>query len=552
MIHMSTAIQAAPTAAPKASTDFDAIVIGAGFAGMYALKKLRDDLGLSVRVFEAGRGVGGTWYWNRYPGARVDSQAYIYQYWFSDELLNEWNWSERFPAQEETERYLNHVADRFHLREDIQFGTRVTGAAYDETTQRWTVTIDTGETFTAQFLMMGTGGLSAPVTPPFAGHETFKGQVVHTATWPKEGIDLRGKRVGVVGTGATGIQVIQSIADQVGHLTVFQRTANYTIPMRNPKYDDAKRTELRAAYPALKERVQSTYAGFNYDFTDLKFADLTPQERENMMQKLWDDGSLNFWIGGFIEVFFDEKVNEEFSEFVRKRIRARIKDSKVADKLVPKDHGFGTRRVPLETGYYEVFNRDNVELVDVKATPIECMTEKGIKTSAGEYELDVLIFATGFDAGTGALSRIDIRGKKGVSLKEDWATHGIHTTMGLQVHGYPNMFMTMAPFSPAAALCNVPTCLQQQVDWVADCIRFVRDQGRSSIEPSAETEARWLQHHNEVARDTLLFKTNDSWYTRANLPGKERQLLPYTGGASTYRDKCNEVKAKGYEGFITT
>jgi acetone monooxygenase len=354
-----------------------------------------------------------------------------------------------------------------------------------------------------------------------------------------------------VGTGATGIQVIQTIADQVGHLTVFQRTANYTIPMRNPKYDDAKRAELRAAYPALKERVQGTFAGFNYDFTDRNFADLSPEERESMMQKLWDDGSLNFWIGGFREVFFDEEVNEAFSEFVRKRIRARIKDPKVADKLVPKDHGFGTRRVPLETRYYEAFNRDNVELVDVKATPIVCMTEKGIKTSAGEYELDVLIFATGFDAGTGALTRIDIRGRKGVSLKEDWATHGIHTTMGLQVHGYPNMFMTMAPFSPAAAFCNVPTCVQQQVDWVADCIRFVRDQGRSSIEPSAEAEAKWVQHHNEVARETLVFKTNDSWYTGANVPGKERQLLPYAGGVGPYRDKCNEVKARGYEGFVT-
>ena len=548
---MTTATRTPTAAASKATTDLDAIVIGAGFAGMYGLKKLRDELGLSTRLFEAGHGVGGTWYWNRYPGARVDSQAYIYQYWFSDELLKEWNWSERFPAQEETERYLNHVADRFDLRKDIQFGTRVTEAIYSESTQRWTVKTDKGETFTAQFLIMSTGGLSAPVVPPFPGHENFKGQMIHTARWSKEGLDLKGKRVGVIGTGATGIQVIQTIADQVGYLSVFQRTPNYTIPMRNPKWDDAKRAAVRADYPMLKERVQRTFAGFNYDFSDRSFYDLTPAQRQAEMQRLWDDGSLNFWIGGFKEVFFDEKVNEEFSDFVRRRIRARVKDPKVADMLVPKDHGFGTRRVPLEAGYYEAFNRDNVTLIDTNATPIERITEKGIMTSASEHELDILIFATGFDAGTGALTRIDIRGRNGVSLKEDWATNGIHTTMGLQVHGYPNMFMTMAPFSPAAAFCNVPTCVQQQIDWMADCIQFVRAQGRHSIEPSAETEARWVAHHNEVAKETLVMKTNHSWYTGANIEGKERQLLVYAGGVGVYKDACDKVKAHGYEGFVT-
>ena len=533
----------------RAPKQVDAVVVGAGVAGLYAVYKLREQ-GLSVRAFEAGTGVGGTWYWNRYPGARVDSQAYIYQYWFSDDLLNEWNWSERFPAQEETERYLNHVADKFDLRRDIQFKTRVTGASFDEATQRWSVATDDGQTVSAQFLIMGTGGLSVPMVPPFPGRERFKGQIVHTAQWPKEGVDFKGKRVGVIGTGATGIQVIQTIADQVGHLTVFQRTANYTIPMRNPKYDDADRAELRAQYPALKKRVQGTFAGFDYDFDSRDFLSLSSEERQKKMQELWDDGSLSFWIGSFQGVFVDEAVNAEFSEFVRQRIRARINDPKVAEMLVPNDHGFGTRRVPLETKYYEAFNRDNVTLVDTKATPIECLTEKGIRTSAGEHELDILIFATGFDAGTGALTKTDIRGRNGLLLRDAWETDGIRTTMGLQVHGYPNLFMTMAPFSPAAAFCNVPTCVQQQVDWITDCIQFVRDQGRHSIEPSQETEAQWVAHHDELANIMLVSKTN-SWYMGSNIAGKPRRLLAYAGGVGTYRDKCDQVKASGYEGFVT-
>ena len=534
----------------QAPKQFDAVVVGAGVAGLYSIYKLREQ-GLSVQAFEAGTSVGGPWYWNRYPGARVDSQAYIYQYWFSDDLLNEWDWSERFPAQEETERYLNHVADKFDLRSNIQFKTRVTGASFDEITQRWTVSTDDGQTVSAQFLIMGTGGLSVPMLPPFPGRERFKGQIVHTAQWPKEGVDLKGKRVGVIGTGATGIQVIQTIADQVGHLTVFQRTPNYTIPMRNPKYDDADRAELRSRYPDLKKRVHGTFAGFDYDFDSSDFLSLSPEERQKKMQALWDDGSLSFWVGSFLSVFVDQTVNDEFSEFVRKRIRARVKDPKIAEMLVPKDHGFGTRRVPLETKYYEVFNRDNVTLVDTRAAPIEGLTEKGLQTAAGEHELDILIFATGFDAGTGALTKTDIRGRNGLLLRDAWEADGIRTTMGLQVHGYPNLFMTMAPFSPAAAFCNVPTCVQQQVDWITDCIRFVRDQGRNAIEPSEAVEAQWVAHHDELANIMLVSKTN-SWYMGSNVAGKARRLLAYPGGVGNYRDKCDAVKASGYEGFVTT
>jgi len=524
----------------------DAVVVGAGFAGMYQLYRLREQ-GLKVRLFEAGESVGGTWYWNRYPGARVDSQSEIYQYWFSDEILKEWNWSERFPAQPETERYLNFVADRCDLRKDIRFNTRVASSIWDEAAKRWIITTETGETVAATFVAMCTGGLSAPNTPPFPGHESFKGEIFHTARWPKEDIDFTGKRVGVIGTGATGIQVIQTIASKVKHLTVFQRTANYAIPMRNPKYDDDTRASLRTRYPELKERVQRTFAGFDYDFQPRVFKDLSKAEREAALSELWADGSLSFWIGSFAEVFFDEEVSEEFSQFVRARMRERIKDPEVAKKLIPTDHGFGTRRVPLETKYFEAYNRDNVELVDVRADPIQSLTPNGLKTRDREFDLDVLILATGFDSGTGAMSRIDIRGRNGVAIKDHWRKD-IRTTMGMQVHGYPNLFMTMAPFAPAAAFCNVPTCLQQQVDWISDCIEYARAHGKSVIEPTAEKETAWLAHHDELAAQTLVVKTK-SWYMGTNIEGKQTRLLSYVGGVGTYRQACEDVKASGYAGF---
>ena len=534
------------TATPRSAKPCDAIVVGAGISGMYQLYRLREQ-GLKVKVLEAGTSVGGTWYWNRYPGARVDSQSYIYQYWFSDELLNEWTWPERFPDQSVVEKYLNHVADRFELRENIQFNTRVRSAHYNESTRRWAVTTVLGEVFDAQYVVMCTGGLSAPLLPPFPGHEKFKGQIFHTARWPKAPVDFSGKRVGIIGTGATGIQVIQTIAPQVDHLTVFQRTPNYAVPMRNPKYTPADHAEFRAKYAELRNRVHGTFAGFDYDFEEKSFRETDAEERDAILEKLWADGSLSMWIGGFRDLFTDAEVNEEISKFVRAKIRARIKDPVVADKLIPTDYGFGTRRVPLETGYFETFNRANVSLVDVNEQRIEAITEQGIKTSAGEIPLDILIFATGFDSGTGALSTIDIRGREKVSLKESWAK-GIRTTMGLSVHGYPNLFTTMAPFAPAAAFCNVPTCLQQQVDWISDCIRYSREKGADTIEPTREMEDRWIAHHDEVANMTLIPKTK-SWYMGSNVEGKLPRLLSYIGGVGAYRQQCEDVKASGYQGF---
>ncbi len=528
-----------------ATLDYDAIVVGAGISGLYALYRLREK-GLAVRAFEAGTGVGGTWYWNRYPGARTDSQSEVYQYWFSDDLLKEWNWSERFSAQAETERYLNFVADKFELRKDIQFETKVLSATWDEATSTWRVTTDRGETLTTRFFLMCTGGLSAPVMPNIPGIDDFKGEAYHTGKWPRTPVDFKGKRVGVIGTAATGIQVIQSIAGDVAALKVFQRTPNYTIPMRNPKYGEKDQAEIKAKYPTLRHRVHDTFAGFEYDFDARPFAEIPAEERAEILEKMWADGSLGFWIGTFREVFTEPAVNAIISEFVRDKIRARVNDPKVAEKLVPKDYGFGTRRVPLETKFYEVFNRDNVELVDLRETPIERITAKGIKTATAEYELDMIVFATGFDAGTGALTRVDIRGRDGGTLKDAWST-GLRSTLGMQVHGFPNLFMTMAPMSPAAAFCNVPTCSQQQVDWIADAIMYTRDHGKA-MEPTAEFEAQWVAHHDEVANMTLVPKTN-SWYMGANIEGKERRLLAYAGGVSTYRNACEEVKQKHYEGF---
>ena len=531
------------------AVDFDAIIVGAGIAGLYQLHLLRK-LGMKVRTFEAASAVGGTWYWNRYPGARVDSQSYIYQYWFSDEILNEWDWGERFPPQSEIERYLNFVADKCDLRKDIQFNTCVTSADYDEAGQRWMIKTDNRDTVSTRFLVSCTGMVSAPIVPPFPGHENFRGQIAHTARWPKDGLELAGKRVGVIGTGATGIQVIQTIANVVGHLTVFQRTAQYAIPMRNPTYTDADRAAYRARYPELKKKVHTTFGGFNHDFHHQAYRDLTPEQRTAVLEEIWADGALTFWHGSFQELFFEQDINEEISEFVREKIRARVNDPDVAERLSPRTHGFGLHRVPLETKYFEAYNRDNVKLIDVRAAPIERFTESGLKTSDGEHELDVIILATGFDAGTGSLSRMNIHGRDGRSLTAQWQ-QDITSTLGLQVHGYPNLFTVAGPLAPATALCNMTTCLQQQVEWITDCIRHLRDYGRSVIEPTAEKETEWVKHHDEVANTTLVVKTH-SWYMGSNVDGKPRRLLSYIGGAGNYRQICEEVKESGYAGFTIT
>lgn len=541
--------QTSTAAKPGAVTEtLDALVIGAGVAGLYQLHQLRRD-GLKVLGVDNAPDVGGTWYWNRYPGAKFDSESYIYQYLFDETLYKDWSWSSRFPGQAEIEQWMHYVADRLDLRRSLRLATSVTGATYDEGRGRWLVSTDKGEVFDTRFLVGCCGMLSAPLENRFPGQASFKGRIFHTARWPREELDLVGKRVGVVGIGATGIQVIQTIADKVGHLKVFIRTPQYVLPMSNPSYSPAEAQAYKDRFEELRQNLPRTFSGFEYDF-QYTWAELTPEQRLEVLEDMHANGSLKMWLASFAEMFFDAEVNEEVSKFVRAKMSARLKDPKLIEMLIPTDYGFGTHRVPLESNYLEVYLRDNVEAVSVKNNEIAEVVPEGIKLADGTvHELDVIILATGFDAGTGALTRIDIRGRGGRSLREDWS-RDIRTTLGMQVHGYPNLFMTGAPLSPSAALCNMTTCLQQQTEWITECIRSLNAGGKTVIEPTAEAEDAWVRHHDETAGQTLIAKTN-SWYVGSNVPGKPRRVLSYTGGVGTYRQKCLEVAEAGYEGFAT-
>ncbi len=532
----------------QAATRLDALVIGTGVAGLYQLHQLREQ-GFAVKAVDTATNVGGTWYWNRYPGAKFDSESYIYQYLFSEDLYKDWTWSQRFPGQPEIERWMNYIADRLDLRKDIHFSTTVKSAHFDESTQRWTVTTDTGETFDTQFLISCTGMLSAPLANVFPGQETFKGRIFHTSRWPKEQIDFAGKRVGVVGNGATGIQVIQTIAPTVGEMKVFVRTPQYITPMNNPSYGPAEAAAYKERFAELRELLPRTFSGFEYDFENGPWSELSPARRREILEANWKDGSLKLWLATCSELFFESAVSDEVSEFVREKMRERLKDPRLCELLIPSDYGFGTHRVPLESNYLEVYHQPNVELVSVKANPIKEVTPKGIKLADGtEYELDILILATGFDAGSGALTRIDIRGRGGRSLKDDW-NREIRTTLGLQVHGYPNLFTTGAPLAPSAALCNMTTCLQQQTEWITGCLMHLRSSGAAAIEASAALEDEWVKHHDEIANATLVTKT-DSWYMGSNVDGKPRRLLSYIGGVGNYRQKCEDLAREGYPGFV--
>ncbi|TAM09534.1 MAG: NAD(P)/FAD-dependent oxidoreductase [Nevskiaceae bacterium] len=528
----------------------DVVVVGAGVAGLHELYRLRE-MGFDVVAFEKGSAVGGTWYWNRYPGARVDSQYYVYQYWFNAGVLKEWNWSEMFPAQPEVERYLNFVADKLKLKKDIRFNTKVVSARFSERRGRWTIKTDQGNVIDAQHFVCCVGMLSAELDVPFPGADKFKGMICHTSRWPKKAVNFKGKTVGVVGVGATGIQVIQTVASECKQLKVFQRTPQYTIAMNNPKQTKKDCDVRRKDYKQIEKRAFSSFAGFDYDFTNGSFWDYTKEERRKILDRLWEDGSLNFWIGSWFEVFTDEKANQEFSDYVREKIRERVQDPETAEKLMPRDYGFGTRRVPLDGGYFEAYNRSNVELVDAKADPIKCITENGIRLASGkEYKLDILVLATGFDGGSGGFTRIDIRGRNGISLKAKW-NEDLRTTLGLQVHGFPNLFTVGAPLAPSAAFCNMMTCLVQQGGWIADTIAYLRDHELKTIEPLKKTEDDWVRHHDELSNMTLVPKTK-SWYTGANVKGKSGRLVSYIGGDGAYTQRCNEIRESGYKGFALT
>src|SRR6516164_3045970 len=468
--------------------DFDAIIIGAGVSGLYQLYKLRE-LGLKVRVFETGTGVGGTWYWNRYPGARFDSESYTYGYSFSQELLEEWNWVERFAGQPETERYLNYVADKFDLRRDVQFKSRVTAAHYREETRSWDVILEDGRRYSARFLVTAIGVLSAPTMPRIPGVEKFRGQSCHTHYWPKEPVRFAGKRVAVIGTGATGVQTITEVAKTAGHLTVFQRTPQWCAPLHNAKIGKAEMSRIRPNYPEIFARCQETYGCFIHATDPRATDEVTEEERDAFWEKLYAEPGFGIWMGNFRDILVDRKANALISDFVARKIRERVKDPAVAEKLIPKNHGFGTRRVPLESGYYEVYNQTNVKLVDINETPIERITPIGIKTSDTEYEFDIIIYATGFDAITGAFDRIDIRGVDGASLKDRWQD-GPQTFLGILVDGFPNMLMVMGPH---AGLGNFPRAVEYTADWVTGLIRFAHDRGLTRVEPTAASAVAWTE-----------------------------------------------------------
>src|SRR5450432_2051909 len=472
-----------------AELDFDAIIIGAGMSGMYQLYRLRE-LGMRVRVFEAGTGVGGTWYWNRYPGARFDSESYSYGYSFSKELLAEWSWSEHFAGQPETLRYLNLVADKFQLRDDIQFRSKVTAAIYQEDTRSWDVTLEDGSRFRTRFLITAIGPLSTPTMPRIEGVDTFQGQSFHTARWPHEPVDFTGKRVAVIGTGATGVQTIQTIAGSVGHLTVFQRTPNWCAPLHNGKIDAETQKKIKSGYPEMFRRCQETFACFLHTPDTRGTFEVSDEEREAFFEKLYAERGFGIWQGNFRDILTDPKANDLISDFVARKIRQRVKDQKVAEQLIPKNHGFGTRRVPLETKYYEAYNQPNVQLVDIKETPLERITPTGIKTSDADYDFDIIIYATGFDAITGSFDRIDFRGVDGVALKHKWK-HGPQTFLGVLVDGFPNMMILLGPHT---ALGNIPRSIEYNVDWVTRLIGFMRGRNLTRAEATPAGVASWTDH----------------------------------------------------------
>ena len=528
---------------PDYALDYDAIIIGAGLSGMYQLYRLRE-LGLSVRVFEAGTDVGGTWYWNRYPGARFDSESYSYGFSFSKELLEEWEWSEHFAGQPETLRYCQFVADKFDLRRDIQFSSRVTAAVYDDTTRSWRIALEDGGEFTGRFLVTAIGPLSTPTLPRIEGRDSFKGQAFHTARWPKQPVGFAGKRVAVIGTGATGVQTIQTIASEVGHLTVFQRTANWAAPLHNGKIDAETQAQIKAGYPEIFARCQETFACFIHTPDPRGAFEVSDREREAHYEKLYGERGFGIWQGNFRDILTDRKANATISDFVARKIRERVRDPKVAEKLIPKNHGFGTRRLPLETFYYEAYNRDNVELVDITETPIERITPRGIKTSDKEYEFDIIIYATGFDALTGAFDRIDIRGVGGEKLKDKWA-EGAETFVGMSVEGFPNMLMLLGPHT---ALGNIPRSIEYNVEWVTDLLRFMRDRGLTRIDARPEGVKDWMKTVHEASAGLLSNDVN-SWFTgvNTNVEGKQtRRISRYSGSAPAYRARCDEVAADGY------
>ncbi|MGB1896175.1 MAG: alpha/beta hydrolase fold domain-containing protein [Parvibaculales bacterium] len=524
----------------------DAVVVGAGFSGMYQLHKLRD-MGLSVKVFEAGEDVGGTWYWNRYPGARVDIESMAYSFSFSKELEQDWVWSEKYSPQPELLRYAQHVAERFDLKRDISFNTRVESAHFDEDNNEWLVTTECGRRVRARYLVMATGVLSAAKTPDIAGRDSFKGETYQTGLWPKEGVDFTGKRVAIIGTGSSAVQSIPLIAEEADELVVYQRTAAYSTPAFNRPLTNSEIDTMKGNYEQYRQEQRLSPAGIINPERQLeRVMDVPKEERQRRFEEAWDEGLLTGLMSTFSDIQLDEEANHEVAEFIRDRIRNTVQDQQTADDLTPKAYPYATKRPCIDTNYYETYNRENVSLVNLRRTPIETITETGIETSDGAREFDAIVYATGFDAMTGPLLRVDIRGRGGKRLVDAWID-GPRSYLGIAIHGFPNLFTITGPSSPSV-LSNMLVSIEQHVDWVSDCIGWMNENGKTAIEPSDEAERDWAEHTAHLAGMTL-FPQADSWYMGANVPGKPRMFLAYVGGVGAYRLICDQIAATGYHGF---
>ncbi len=535
-----------PDASHSLPRQLDAAIVGGGLAGLYAIHRLRG-MGLRVRAYEAGSGIGGTWFWNRYPGARCDVESLEYSYSFSNELQQDWKWPERYGTQPEILKYINHVADRFDLRRDIQLNTRITRALFDSKANEWSLTTDAGEEIRARYCVMAAGNLSTPRVPDFKGLKNFKGKWYHSGLWPHEGVDFTGLRVGQIGTGSSGIQMIPIIARQAKHLHVFQRTANFSLPARNGPMDAERERRHKAEYPARRAAAAETPFAIGGHPKPTKSArDIPEDERNRDYEAKWQEGGSISYLYAYTDLLVNEASNDTASEFVRSKIRATVKDPRTAELLCPNDHPIGTKRLCLDTDYYETYNRPNVTLVDVRRDPIEEISEIGLRTGKQRFELDAIVFATGFDAMTGALKEIDVRTSEGAVLRDHWLG-GPLTYLGIMVAGFPNMFIVTGPGSPGVKTQMIAS-IEQHVDWIAGAIDHLGKHQLDRIEPTGQAETAWVAHVNAVADSTLYPRAN-SWYMGANIPGKPRVFMPYVGGFDRYRKHCDAVAAKGYEGF---
>jgi cyclohexanone monooxygenase len=541
-----SALQSVSGKSPAKDTEaYDVVVVGAGFAGMYMLHRLRGQ-GFSVRVYEQGGDVGGTWYWNRYPGARCDVESMQYSYSFSEELQQEWNWSERYAPQPEILKYANHVADRFNLRSGIQLNTRVDRAAFDESTSLWSVTTSDGKTVTAKYVVLATGCLSNARMPDIKGLSDFKGKVYHTGHWPHEPVEFTGLRVGVIGTGSSAIQSVPIIARQARQLTVFQRTPNFSIPARNAPLTAEERAAFRAKYPEIRRFArEEARNGIYTEMPDRGALDDGGNERRSKYEARWNRGGLTF-MSVYNNLAIDKAANDTAADFVREKITEIVRNPETAKLLQPNNHPIGSKRICIDTDYFATFNRPNVTLVDIRSSPIEEILPNAVRTGAGDYEVDALVLATGFDAMTGSVAKIDIRGRDGQTLNHKWA-EGPKTYLGLMSAGFPNLFIITGPGSPSV-LSNMIVSIEQHVDWITDCVAWMRDRGLDTMEANRDAEDKWVAHVNEVAHTTLYPQAN-SWYMGANIPGKPQIFMPYIGGVGAYRQICNDVAATGYEGF---